>query len=77
VVSGAPGRLDTTAPAGPTLSSGRYVATGIIGFVNARLTLQVAEDQGWTIEVDNDKDDRVDFVVHAGADEVRALLSSR
>jgi hypothetical protein len=76
VVASAPARLDP-APAGATLSSGRYVATGIIGFVNARLMLQVDKDGAWTIAVDNDKDDQVDFVVHANADEVRALTSSR
>jgi hypothetical protein len=75
VVSSTPGRLDAT-PAGATLSSGRLVATGIIGFVNARLTLQVGADRGWTIEVDNDKDEQVDFVVRASAAEVRALTAS-
>jgi hypothetical protein len=56
------------------LSSGRYVASGVIGFLKARLTLEVAAGGGWTIEVDNDKDDRVDFVVQASADEARALM---
>jgi hypothetical protein len=57
-----------------TSSSGRTIATGVIGFLKARLTLQVAADGGWTIEVDNDKDDSVDFVVQASADEARALM---
>jgi hypothetical protein len=70
--SSAPDRL--TAPADANLSSRRYVATGVIGFLKARLTLQVAGDGGWTIEVDNDKDDRVDFVVQASAHEARALM---
>lgn len=72
--SSAPGQL-TAASAGASLSSGRYVATGVIGFLQARLTLQVAADGGWTIDVDNDKDDRIDFVVHASADEARAMTS--
>lgn len=71
-----PGRLEA-ASAGATLSSGRYVATGVIGFLKARLTLQVAADGAWTIDVDNDKDDRIDFVVHASADEARALMSGQ
>ena len=71
--SSAPGRL-AAASAGATLSSGRYVATGVIGFLKARLTLQVAADGGWVIDVDNDKDDRIDFVVRASADEARALM---
>ena len=72
--SSAPGQL-AAASAGASLSSGRYVAAGVIGFLQARLTLQVAADGGWTIDVDNDKDDRIDFVVHASADEARALMS--
>lgn len=60
--------LDATS----TASAGRYVATGVIGFLKARLTVQ-AVDGGWTIAVDNDKDDRVDFTVRATADQVRAL----
>lgn len=63
------------APAAAGLSSGRFVAAGVIGFLKARLTLQVAADGGWTIEVDNDKDDRIDFVVQASAQEARALMS--
>ena len=63
------------APAAAGLSSGRFVAAGVIGFLKARLTLQVADDGGWTIEVDNDKDDRIDFVVQASAQEARALMS--
>ena len=47
----------------------------MIGFLKARLTLQVAADGGWTIDVDNDKDDRIDFVVEASAQEARALMS--
>jgi len=74
VTSSTPGQLDTTR-SGTTLISGRYVATGVIGFLKARLTLQVGADQGWTIEVDNDKDDQVDFVVRASADEVLALAA--
>ncbi len=65
------------APAAAGLSSGRFVAAGVIGFLKARLTLQVVADGGWTIDVDNDKDDRIDFVVEASADEVRALMSGR
>ena len=72
--SSAPGQL-AAASAGTTLSSGRYVATGVIGFLKTRLTLQVASDGAWTIDVDHDKDDRIDFVVHASADEARALMS--
>ena len=71
--SSAPGQL-AVASAGASLSSGRYVAEGVIGFLQARLTLQVAADGGWTIDVDNDKDDRIDFVVHVSADEARALM---
>jgi hypothetical protein len=52
----------------------RYIATGVVGFLKARLTLQMAADGGWTIDVDNDKDDRVDFVVQASAAEARALM---
>lgn len=63
------------APAAAGLSSGRFVAAGVIGFLKARLTLQVAADGGWTIDVDNDKDDRIDFVVEASAQEARALMS--
>ncbi len=63
------------APAAAGLSSGRFVAAGVIGFLKARLTLQVAADGGWTIEVDNDKDDRIDFVVQASAQEARSLMS--
>ena len=63
------------APAVAGLSSGRFVAAGVIGFLKARLTLQVAADGGWMIDVDNDKDDRIDFVVRASAQEVRALMS--
>ena len=71
-MASAPGPL--AAPStGATLSSGRYVANGVIGFLKARLTLQVAADGGWTIDVDNDKDDRIDFVVHASAHEARAV----
>jgi len=61
--------LDATS----TASAGRYVATGVIGFLKSRLTVQAA-DGGWTIDVDNDKDDRIDFTVQATADEVRALM---
>jgi len=57
-----------------TTGAQRYIATGVIGFLKARLTLQLAADGGWTIEVDNDKDDRVDFAVQASADEARALM---
>ena len=71
--SSAPGQL-AAASAAASLSSGRYVAAGVIGFLQARLTLQVAADGGWTIDVDNNKDDRIDFVVHASADEARALM---
>jgi hypothetical protein len=74
VTSSAPGQL-AAATAGASLSSGRYVAAGVIGFLKARLTLQVAADGGWTIDVDNDKDDRIDFVVQASAGEARALMS--
>jgi hypothetical protein len=74
VTSSAPGQL-AAASAGATLSSGRYVAAGVIGFLKARLTLQVAADGGWTVDVDNDKDDRIDFVAQASADEARALVS--
>lgn len=74
--SSTPGRLDAAA-AGAALSSGRYVATGVTGFLNARLTLLVAADGAWTIEVDNDKDDRTDFVAHASPAEARALTSGR
>ena len=72
--SSSPGQL-AAASAGATLSSGRYVATGVIGFLKTSLTLQVAADGAWTIDVDNDKDDRIDFVVHASAHETRALMS--
>jgi hypothetical protein len=71
--SSAPDRLSAAAP-GTTLSSGRYIATGVIGYLKARLTLQTAADGGWTIEVDNDKDELVDFVVQASAAETRALM---
>jgi hypothetical protein len=76
VVSNTPGRLDAAlASQGP--ASGRFVATGVAGFLNSRLVLQVGADRSWTIEVDNDKDDEVDFAVHASADEVRTLMSVR
>lgn len=65
--------LDVTSST-PNLSSPRYVATGVVGFLKARLTAQMAADGGWTIDIDNDKDDRVDFVVQATANEVRALM---
>lgn len=55
-------------------SARRYIATGVVGFLKARLTLQMAADGGWMIDVDNDKDDRVDFVVQASAAEARALM---
>jgi hypothetical protein len=67
----APDRLSAVLP-GANLAPRRYIATGIIGFLKARLTLQVAADGGWTIDVDNDKDDRVDFVAQASADKARA-----
>jgi hypothetical protein len=73
VTSSAPDRI-TAASHGAKLSSGRYIASGVIGFLKARLTLEVATGGGWTIEVDNDKDDRVDFVVQASAQEARALM---
>jgi hypothetical protein len=75
VVSSSLGRLDVAQASAP-LSSGRYVATGVTGFLKARLTLQVGTDGGWTVEVDNDKDDQIDFVVHASSDEVRELASA-
>ena len=64
----------SAAATGADLSSRRYIASGVVGFLKARLTLQTAADGGWTIEVDNDKDDRVDFVVQASAAEARALM---
>jgi hypothetical protein len=72
--SSAPAEL-AAAPAAAGLSSGRFVAAGVIGFLKARLTLQVAADGGWTIDVDNDQDDRIDFVVQASAQEARSLMS--
>jgi len=75
VTSTAPDR-PTDAPAGAKLSSRRYTATGVIGFLKARLALQVAADGGWTINVDNERDDRVDFVVQASPDEVRRSMTS-
>jgi hypothetical protein len=72
VTSSEPGRFDAP-QTGALLTSGRYVATGVTGFLNARLTLQVSADGSWTVAVDNDKDDQIDFVVHASPDEVRAL----
>jgi hypothetical protein len=56
-----------------TWSAGRAVANGVLGLLKARLTLQVAPDGGWTIEVDNDRDDQIDFEVRAAAQEARAL----
>ena len=41
------------------------------------VSIRVGTDGGWTVEVDNDKDDQIDFVVHASPDEVRALASDR
>ena len=73
-MSSAPGQLVATS-AGASLLSGSYVAAGVIGFLKARLTLQVAADGGWTIEVDNDKNNHIDFVVHASAHEARALMA--
>ncbi len=72
VVLDSPGRLDA-APAAAMLSSGRFMATGVTGFLDARLALQVGADRSWTIAVDNDRDDLVDSVVHASAEEARAL----
>ena len=76
VTSSAPGRFDAT-QRGQPLSSGRYVATGVTGFLNARLSLQVGADGSWRVEVDNDKDEQIDWVVRASADEVRALAPGR
>lgn len=72
VVANSPGRLDA-ARGGAILASGSYMATGVTGFLNARVALQVEADRGWTIAVDNDQDDEIDFVVRASADEARAL----
>ncbi len=60
---------------GAMLSSGRYVATGVISSLNAGLTLQVAGDGAWAIDIDNGKDGRVDFAVQASAQETRALTA--
>jgi hypothetical protein len=57
--------LDATASA-----PGRYTASGVIGFLAARLTLLLASDGGWTIDVYNNRDEQVDFVVQASADEM-------
>lgn len=67
----------TAAPDAGASSSQAYVATGMIGSLKTRLALHVAPDGAWTIAVDNDKDDRVDFVVQASADEARALMPGR
>ncbi|HWK85690.1 MAG TPA: hypothetical protein VNS61_18345 [Caldimonas sp.] len=48
VVANSPGRLDA-ARGGAILSSGSYMATGVTGFLNARIALQVEADRGWTI----------------------------
>jgi hypothetical protein len=62
--------LDVTTSSAP----GHHIASGVVGFLRARLSLNRAADGGWTIDVDNDKDDRVDFVVQASADEARAWM---
>jgi hypothetical protein len=64
--------IDVTTCGDP--SSRHHVASGVIGFLKARLMLRTAADGGWTIEIDNDKDDRADFVVQASAHEARALM---
>jgi len=73
VTSSAPGQI-TASAAGPRLAGGSFVAAGVIGFLKARVTLQVGADGRWTIEVDNDKDDSVDFVVRAEPEQIRGLL---
>lgn len=74
--------LDTTAAAGGRLAhaglpAGSYRAAGVIGFLQARLVLQVASDGGWTVAVDNHKNDHADFVVRAAVHEVRTLTAGR
>ena len=73
VSSSAPER-PAAAAAGAPLAAGRYVAAGVIGFLNASLTLQVGDDGAWTIDVDNDKDGQTDFVVRASAEQARTLM---
>lgn len=60
-----------------TSNAQRYTANGVIGFLNARLTLALASDGGWRIEVDNDRDDRVDFEVQISADEAANAVTPR
>ena len=68
--------LDVTT-GGPDKAAAHYVASGVIGFLQARLRLQPAADGGWTIAVDNDKDDRTDFIVQASAHDLGALIPGR
>jgi hypothetical protein len=71
---------DVPGPGGPlwldatSSAPGRFVVAGVIGFLKARMTLQVAADGAWAIEVDNDKDDAIDFVVRAQPAQTRFLL---
>ena len=67
--------IDVTAaePVANSLSQ-RYRASGVIGFLDAYLTSHLSADGSLTIDVDNGKDDRVDFVAQASAAEVRALM---
>jgi hypothetical protein len=67
--------VTTRVPGRLAAAPGRYVASGVIGFLRARLTLEPTADGGWTIGVDNDQDDRVDFIVQASADDVGARMA--
>jgi hypothetical protein len=60
-------------PAGAIRYSGQYVATGVISSLNAGLTLQIADDGAWAIDIDNDKGGRVDFAVKATSLEAQSI----
>jgi hypothetical protein len=62
-------------PTGATRYSGQYVATGVISSLNAGLTLQIADDGAWAIEIDNDKGGHVDFAVKATTLEAQAVTA--
>lgn len=67
--------IDVTASA-PVANapSRRYMASGVIGFLDARLVVDLAADGSLRVDVDNGKNDQVDFVVQASAPEARALM---
>ena len=66
--------IDVTTAEPVANSPQRYRASGVIGFLDAYLTSHLSADGSLTIDVDNGKDDRVDFVAQASAAEARAQM---